>query len=271
MSPPLRVVAAMVPGSVAGSAVRVAFRLTAALRGRLTVFALREDLGAGERATARDPAGEQAMEWVREMSGGQRPDGLVVGGGLAGIEIPRFAESVQADLLVLPRMSHGGERLADAVTRRSRVPCLAVPVGHEQLDRWLVALDGTPRCTTALAVVAPLVGALGASAVVVTVEPAGSWRAGTGDSHLARTLELARALEDGGAGASGSTSAVLSTPLRVRHGDIVTEVLLEQEALQAGVLAIGARPGGPPPPIPEGSLARRLLNDAPCMVLTVPF
>lgn len=193
MSPPRHVVVAVSPEPAAGSALRVARALASAMHARLTLFSLK--------------------------------DKVALGTGVAGIEIPRFAERVQADLLVLPRMTLAGEQLADAVTRRSRVPCLMVSPGQEDLDRWLVALDGSPRGTLVLSMVTPLVKALGGKAI----------------------------------------------PLTVRRGDVLTEVLRELDALNAGVLAIGSRPGGPPPPIPEGSLSRRFANDAPCMVLTVPL
>lgn len=237
--PPLRhIVAAVAPEAVAGSALRVARALADATGARLTSFSLADD--------------------------------VTPGGGVIGIEIPRFAESVEADLVVLPRMLVRGELLADAVTRRSRVPSLVVSPGQEDLSNWLIALDGSPRCPTVLSMVTPLVEALGATAVALTVEPSRTGEAGTSDWHLTRTLQLSRTLEESVAGSSRVPSAVL-TPLRVRHGDVVTEVLREREALVATVLAIGSRPGGPPPPIPEGSMARRLVNDAPCIVLTVPL
>lgn len=186
------IVAAVGPGDTTASALRVATMLAGTTHARLTPFSLVHNVGAG---------------------------------GVAGIEITRFAEVVQADLVVLPRMLLGGGLLADEVTRRSRVPCLVVSPGQEDLGRWLVALDGSSRGTLVLSVVTPLVEALGALAV----------------------------------------------PLTVRNGDVMTEVLRQREGMKAGVLAIGSRPGGPPPPIPEGSLARRFVNDAPCMVLTVPL
>jgi hypothetical protein len=145
--------------------------------------------------------------------------------GMAGIEIPRFAERVEADLVVLPRICFAGELLADAVTRRSWIPTLSVGSGFEDLDHWLVALDGSPRCRMVLSLVTPIVDALGAKA----------------------------------------------TSFQVREGDVFDGIMREQSAIGAGVLAIGSRPGGPPPPVPEGSLARRLVNAANCMVLAVPI
>jgi nucleotide-binding universal stress UspA family protein len=193
MPSPHHIVATAHPAPDAASALRVAARLAEATGARLTVY----------------PIAERLAPFV----------------GMAGIEIPRFAEHVQADLVVLPRISFAGEQLADAVTRRSHVPSLSVGSGFEDLDRWLIALDGTPRCRMILLTVAPIVEAMGGR----------------------------------------------SSSFQVRNGDVFEGILREQSATGAGVLAIGSRPGGPPPPIPEGSLARRLVNAARCMVLTVPI
>lgn len=193
MPPLLHVVAAASPDAGAASSLRVAQHVAAATGAKLTVFAL--------------------------------ADRVAPIAGIAGIEIPRFAERVRANLVVLPRIHFAGEPLADAVTRRSHVPSLSVAPGCEDLCCWLVALDGSSRCRMILSVVSPLIEALGASAARV----------------------------------------------HVRSGDVFDAILREQAATGAGVLAIGSRPGGPPPPIPEGSLARRLVSAAACMVLTVPI
>ena len=193
MPAPHHIVATAHPAAAAASALRVAERLAQATGARLTVYPLAERLA--------------------EIA------------GVAGIEIPRFAERIEADLVVLPRISFAGEPLADAVTRRSHVPSLSVGSGFEDLDRWLIALDGSARCRIVLSIVAPLVEATGGS----------------------------------------------SSSFQVRNGDVFEGILRQQSATGAGVLAIGSRPGGPPPPIPEGSLARRLVNAASCMVLTVPI
>lgn len=188
------IVTAISPEATAASALRVATLLAESTGARLTQYSLANLVPAG--------------------------------GQLAGIEIPRFAERVGAGLIVLPRLKLGGDPLADAVTRRSHVPCLTVPSEHEDLGRWLIALDGSPRCQAALAaLVQPLLKALGGTA----------------------------------------------TTLQVREGDVFEGILRTRSAEGAGVLALCSRPGGPPPPIPSGSLARRLVSEAACMVLTVPI
>lgn len=71
--------------------------------------------------------------------------------GLPGVEIARFAEHESADLLVLGRKPRSRmARLlvgdtADAVARRSRLPCLFVPTGMTTPRTVLVAVDGTDR------------------------------------------------------------------------------------------------------------------------------
>ena len=185
--------ATALPDASAASALRVAELLAGALGAKLTVYPL--------------------------------ADRLAPIAGVAGIEIPRYAEHMRADLVVLPRICFAGELLADAVTRRSRLPSLSVEPGCEDLDRWLIALDGSARCRMVLSMVTPIVDALGATA----------------------------------------------TSVQVRDGNVFDGILREQSAAGAGVLAIGSRPGGPPPPIPEGSLARRLVNAAKGMVLTIPI
>ena len=77
--------------------------------------------------------------------------------GLPGIEIGRFAEHVRADLLVLGRKQRSrGQRLllgdtADAVARRSRIPCLFVPASGMRRragcwSRW-TAPSGARPCS----------------------------------------------------------------------------------------------------------------------------
>jgi hypothetical protein len=105
---PLHIVATASPDAEAASAFRVAQRLAISTGARLTVFPL--------------------AERVAPIT------------GMAGIEIPRFAERIQADLVVLPRICFAGEWLADAVTRRSHVASLSVASGSRisvaGLWRW---------------------------------------------------------------------------------------------------------------------------------------
>ena len=79
------------------------------------------------------------------------PVELGIACGHPGVEICRFAEQRGADLLVLGRKHRSAvARLlvgdtADAVLRRSRVPCLFMEQGALPLSQLLVALDGSDR------------------------------------------------------------------------------------------------------------------------------
>jgi len=196
--------------------------------------------------------------------------------GLPGVEICRFAERQDADLLVLGRKPRSQmARLllgdtADAVARRSRLPCLFVPPGAGPIRRLLVALDGSDRGLSVLRAACGFARAVGASIGVVTVErePAGE------PAHLASALPVERS-----ARLQSQVRLTLSqecpegahTPIDVRRGPIVEQVLLAVEATAADALVVGYHRGGPPGVIEAGSTARHLAHQAPCAVLTVPL
>lgn len=187
--------------------------------------------------------------------------------GVPSVEIARFAEESGADLLVLGRKPRSAvaRRLlgdtADAVARRSRVPCLFVPGPDEVPDRLLVALDGTDRGFTVFNRACRLAEALDARLDLVTVE-----RALTDEPAVlarqvrnSRTETLARAVCE------------CANALKVRRGDVVTEILQEIEVSGAHVLVVGYHRGGPPGFVEAGSVARALSHSAPCAVLTIPL
>lgn len=192
---------------------------------------------------------------------------LVEAAGVPSIEIARFAERTGADLLVLGKRSRSdtSRRLlgdtADAVARRSRVPCLFVHESDAVPDRLLVALDGTDRGLTVFHAAAGLARVLGAELDFVTVEPASSDEITPHVGHVSfgRTERLRRAL--------GSSARAL----RIRHGAPVAEILGEIAARQARVLVLGYRRGGPPGLLEAGSVARQLVHRGACAVLTVPL
>ena len=96
--------------------------------------------------------------------------------GLPGIEIGRFAEQSHADLLVLGRKPRSRiARLllgdtADAVARRSRLPCLFVPSRGTSAQRLLVALEGSERGSTVLRTADAFAQQVGADLRLLTVE-----------------------------------------------------------------------------------------------------
>lgn len=194
--------------------------------------------------------------------------------GVPGIEICRFAEGVQADLLVLGRKRHSqmmrlllGDT-ADAVARRSRVPALFVPPGSGEVRRVLVALDGSDRGMNVLSEACDFARYAGATVQAVTVER----RPGDEPLQLVPSLPVTRSsslqvrVHETLAG-KGFPSA----PLAIRRGDILERVVAEAQEMEADVLAMGYHRGGPPGVLEAGSTARRLAHAAPCAVLTIPL
>jgi nucleotide-binding universal stress UspA family protein len=196
--------------------------------------------------------------------------------GVPGVEICRFAEAREADLLVLGRKSRSQmARLllgdtADAVARRSRLPCLFVPPGSPPIRRLLVALDGSDRGLAVLRAACCFARACKASLTIVTVEqqPAGE-PADLGSrlpvQRSARLQAQVRMLL-----AKACVEGAEST-IDVRRGPIVQQVLAAVEEQAADALVVGYHRGGPPGVLEAGSTARHLAHMAPCAVLTVPL
>jgi nucleotide-binding universal stress UspA family protein len=196
--------------------------------------------------------------------------------GVPGVEICRFGESHDADLMVLGRKPRSQmARLllgdtADAVARRSRLPALFVPPNTGPIRRLLVALDGTERGLTVLQAACGFARGIKASLGVVTVEqePAGE------PAHLASALPVERS-----ARLQSQVRMVLSREcvdgskplIDVRRGPVVEQVLAALEETSADALVVGYHRGGPPGVIEVGSTARHLAHLAPCTVLTVPL
>lgn len=188
--------------------------------------------------------------------------------GVPGVEICRFAEERGADLLVLGRKPRSQmTRLlmgdtADAVARRSRVPCLFVPPGHRPIRQVLAALDGTARGLSVLVTACDFATKLGATLRAVTVE-----RAPVGEpAELAKALPVERSSK-----LESQVRAIAATGLEVRRGQIVDQVLAAVDDGDADALVIGYHRGGPPGVLEAGSTARRLAHTAHCAVLTVPL
>jgi nucleotide-binding universal stress UspA family protein len=191
--------------------------------------------------------------------------------GLPGIEVPRYAEEHGASLIVLGRKPRSqAARLvmgdtADAVARRSRVPCLIVPPARMSFERVLVALDATVRgrivCDTACA----FARAIGAKLGVVTIEPQ---RVGEPDA-LADQVPGARSERVARAARELAERCGLDVEVILRRGDPVREIM----AAAAGwdILVVGYHRGGPPGIIEGGSVARRLAHQVPGALMTVPL
>lgn len=191
--------------------------------------------------------------------------------GVPSIEICRHAEEVRADLVVLGRKRRSAQtRLligdtADAVARRSRIPCLFVPPGSPPTRRILAALDGTDWGLTVMVTAHRLAAATGADLRTVTVEPPVSGETDAAAPALARTARLQQRVRE----TLGRSHP--SARLAVRRGETVEQVLAAIDEAAADTLAVGYHRGGPAGIIEAGSTGRRLLHAAPGAVLTIPL
>lgn len=200
----------------------------------------------------------------------------MVAHGVPGVEIVRAAEELGADLIVLGRTirgSHTAPRLgptADAIVRRSRVPCLFVPLGQCGFGRVVVALDGTERGLSVLPAAYRFLDLHGARAggklEAVTVEKATVTAGVAGVPHTPAAGRIAQALEVPVEGRPAPP------PFRVLQGEPAARIRSELRVPEHELLVIGARRGGPGGLIPGSTgVGRLLLYTAPCAVLTIPL
>lgn len=214
---------------------------------------------------------EQLRRWIEADLAAAGPKAQVsfaLTYGVPGIEIGHFAERERADLLVLGRTQRSlmarlvvGDT-ADAVSRRSMLPCLFVSGAGVLPGKVLVAVDASDRAVAVLATADAFARQVGADLHVVTVEL----------RHEHEPDHLAAALPDGRtARLAGRVRAAVDRELEVRRGDPVTQILAAVSERRPDVLVIGCHRGGPPGIIDAGSVSRRLAHTAPCAVLTVPL
>lgn len=262
---------------VSRNALRVALTLAHRAGARVTVMTT-----ISARVTVPDETGSalaRLEQWMDPELRGAPPEvavGLGVTFGIPGVEICRFADEHDVDLIVVGRKQRSqATRLlvgdtADAVARRSRTPCLFVPLGVSAPERVLVALDGSRRGLTVLRAACSFAGAVGARLDAVTVEPA----------RPDEPPELAALVPTGRSDALRETIAELAEcapaagvpeGLVVRRGPVAETLLVAIEETAADALVLGFHRGGPPGVLEAGSIARRLTHSAACAVLTVPF
>jgi nucleotide-binding universal stress UspA family protein len=195
------------------------------------------------------------------------PLDVVITLGIPGVEICRFAEDSRAGLLILGRKQRTpmarmllGDT-ADAVARRSRVPCLFVPPGARPVLRMLAALDGTERGRRVLDSARLFAAGIGAKLQAVTVEAVATGEPEALALQLPRERSLQLRQEVRRAGSE----------LDIRRGAIVPEILAAVDDTEADALVLGYHRGGPAGVIEAGSTARRLAHLARCAVLTIPL
>ena len=265
--------------SAAGrSAVRAGLDLAARAGARLTVKRVVPAAGTRVGTDAPGAALTRLEQWLAAELVGRPGVALELGiaFGLPGIEICRFAEQRGADLLLLGRKHRSAvARLlvgdtADAVIRRSRIPCLFVEQGSLQLGRLLVALDGSERGMRVFAAARSFAEAVGAALAVVTVEDleAPYPVEAVPPLPLTRSSRLWSEIEPSGGRTAGTAT---ETPVAIRRGKVVPEVLAEASAAGADVLAFGCHRGGPVGILDGGGTARHLAHTAPVSVLTIPL
>lgn len=259
------------------NAARFAAYLAGFLGGELTVLNVLPT-GPGAR-----PGNDEGSDGVHAMLGREifaaHPSLAIEVAAVRGVpqvEIPRFAEQTKASLIVLGRKPRSRTtRLmlgdtADAVVRRSRLPCLLVPAGLASMHRILVALDGTARGLDVFRIAADLANGANLDLTSVTVEPTVP-----GQEHMisARSESLGNRVEETlqRSEVASSGRALATSPLRIRFGNVVEETIAEVLEVAADILVTGFHPGGPLLEVDEGSVSRSLVHTAPCAVLTVPL
>ena len=199
---------------------------------------------------------------------------LGIAAGVPSVEITRYAEDHRADLLVLGRKERAqAARLlvgdtADAVARRSRVPCLFVHPRAVQIRHILVALDGSERGMRVLQQACGFASVAGVGLRAVTVEPAISGENGVVAPPLARSEQLvARARQVIGR-ELGEQDCVR---VEIRRGETVEQVLAAVEdpvrrSLRSAFIEADLLECWKP-----GARLARLAHLAPCSVLTIPL
>jgi nucleotide-binding universal stress UspA family protein len=185
--------------------------------------------------------------------------------GLPGIEIPRHAEEMGADVLVLGRPSgerpqNGAPSVTAAILRRSRVPVLIAPSAHRVYRRVLAGVDDSPTAPTVLTAAITIGGCFGARIAALHVKPTSAPSVLSSDRP--RWLQrLEQSERDGGV-------VVAACETLVRQGDPATEILAEAE--HSDLLVIGYRRGTIlDAPVAPG-IATRVLRRATCAILAVP-
>jgi nucleotide-binding universal stress UspA family protein len=191
---------------------------------------------------------------------GDLPAGAERVPGLPGIELPRFAESVAADLLVLgrrPRHASGPPlgAVGDAVVRRSRVPSLLLPGHVPEIRRVLLALDPGPRGGVVRDFALRFCREMGAELCWVSVRRIPGADRGHGGGQAL--------------GLSGDPAGAFRG--RWREGEISTEILAEAEEVGADVIAFGVHRGGPLGGVEQRGVSHHLVREARTALLTVPL
>lgn len=273
-----KILAAVKPTSPDLHPVCAAIELAARARAHLTVLGVTESpwqllrTEAGDSGAAMPSRGElialataRLEERVRPLVAPRLGDDAAVHAaiGLPAIEIARWSESDGTDLIVLGREAPtraprvDGADTVEGTVRRTRVPCLLAPAGGTPFKRILAAVDGGPDTKDIIEAALAIGRVFGAAVRALRVEtPA---MAGVGAASSAH--EAARWSEE---------RAVPGCDTILREGDPVVEILRVVRDEAVDLLVLGHHRGGPSGAHATSGVAPRLLQRAPCAVLTVP-
>ncbi len=265
---------------------RTAARIADEARGSVAVVTVAQDpwewIEPGEvekyRFNRPDPVGCVLTPRVRERleatiraAVGTQATSHLVRLGVPAVEIPRAAEIVEADLLVLGREPEIGSTIEGTV-RRAQVPCLVVPSGLERFQRVLAAVDLGLSSSEVLDAALALAETEGSDVLALHVEATPGATAAGRPRHETRrrVAAVSSALHTAwGRGPAAASAGVAACELIVREGDPVTEILKAAGNERIGLLVVGCHRG-------EGgyqsrAIGSRLLRRAACAVLTVPI
>jgi nucleotide-binding universal stress UspA family protein len=266
------------------AAIRTALDLSGRSGAQVTVLMVVE--GSRDEADATGQL-ETLRSLLRAAAGKERAPlaNLAVAFGIPGIEIVRFAEQNEVDLIIGGR-KHRTDRqrllvgdTAASVARRSSVPCLFVLGGDQPLKHVLVALNGSERGLTVLSKALDFSRAASARVHVVSVETVYPGEAGVKSPMTERSERLARMVDEtrrnsefGTVEWEGGEPGHTGQPLVIcRGGDTVDSIVAQVKRSGADVLVVGFHRGGPAEAVEGGSVARRLVHVTPCAVMTVPL
>ncbi len=242
------ILVAVKPASADAHPLRSAMALAASTRARLTVITV---AASPESRAGLEPGLNEQFTVHNAV-------------GIPPIEIARAAESRGVDLIVLgrdfpcPLDPRRDGNTADGTVRRARVPCLLVPPGQQAFRRVLAAVDGGPDSQDVIGA-AHLVGRVFDAAVrVVQVEE--PVPAGVGAPAWSHEPPASVSAPPGG-----------ECDTIVCQGDPVSEILRVARQQHIDLLVFGHHRGGPVRAHATSGVAARLLQRAPCAVLTVPI
>jgi len=201
--------------------------------------------------------------------------------GAPGVEIPRSAEALGADLVVLGCRGSPGTTMArptgavGGTIRRTEAPCLIMPIGAHPCTRILVAVGSGPAGEQVLRAAFAVADLWGAEVVAFHAAPtAPMWEAaGPRAAFMRHVSDLAgavAAVERSEEGGSEITSCGAECEGIVREGNVVQEVLKASKEVRADLLAIGFSPGTIAGHAPSDRVAPRVLQHTRGAVLIVP-